>query len=476
MRASNEQFFLLGIKHLEKTKTQVFSRGEHLIIKNNKKESSYFYVDFSGKNEINHGAKAAVYPAWEIISENGKYRLDEKNPIAIKIIQQKVMKSSVINQDYDKHTQERETLFEASISNQNHRVRNLPDPMDYKGNHMIFMKFLPQNKIPLLDSVSRIQNRELFEKLSLTQKAEILMSIAMNIHQMHNDTLYSHAFAHLDIKPDNLRINIELDDQNKIINLQTEFCDFGTAHYLKTDSIELQDKRAGKESECSPAYLAQEQGMGKFGPKTDIFSIAPVFYAILGGTNPLSERGGQYKWALNGYNMSGILDPLPSGLSVEDKQGIIDFLKKMGDMNYDARPNSDELLKFTTKLWNICIQKQEVTKTSTLATHSMFRPQPVQSSLIEQIDKEIEKIMHHGKSSNDQWDDKTSRYPQKYAVLTALKDFLGKVIDKDALDKILESNEKYKKGGIFGKSMTEYLVNCALEEMNKTETQNKVPL
>jgi len=74
------------------------------------------------------------------------------------------------------------------------------------------------------------------------------------------------------------------------------------------------------------------------------------------------------------------------------------------------------------------------------------------------IEEQIAKIKENGEYDNEKWKDPTSCYPQKFAVLTALKNYLNYQIQLDELNYIISLNPKYKEGGGFFKSETEALV------------------
>jgi serine/threonine protein kinase len=514
-----------GIRDLQKNNKQVHvhkhNDGEFLIVRN-KKNASYYFIDLADKNQISRGAHASVYYGHEIRFKNGQYGIDEKNPIAIKKSYWKINSNKETLQDPELAKMHQDTVHESKIANAHHQISHLPDPLIYDGNYLVFMKFLPQNSVSLLDRESKIENQDLFNTLSFSQKIQILLSIAISTHEMHNNTLRSDAFAHLDIKPENLRIQIELDGKNNIRNLQTEFCDFGTAQYLKTEDA-AQQIRPGKLA-ITPGYVALEYATERlFGPKTDIFSLAPIFYAILGAHNPLSSRAGNLG-VTRDFNKDGLLDPLPPELEAEDRQLIFEFVERMGDMkDYENRPDSFELLEFTTQLWKFCLIKEKAVdgkisfsgydeqgnpfeslveskdftfkkyweeqqqrlasrKENTVIENtkieepvneikvsevSMFRKK-ADHPLIKEIDKEIKKITENGKFQGNAWADETSRYPQKYNVLNALKSFLSGRMKIDDLENCLGMNQKYKKGGgILGKSETVRLVELVLEENEK---------
>jgi len=83
-------------------------------------------------------------------------------------------------------------------------------------------------------------------------------------------------------------------------------------------------------------------------------------------------------------------------------------------------------------------------------------------SLLQDINFQKKDIQKNGEYYQNKWKDPQSRYPQKYAVLTAVENYLHQKIDIDALSKIVDENSKYDSGKKIGRSKTGQLLDRAL--------------
>lgn len=86
--------------------------------------------------------------------------------------------------------------------------------------------------------------------------------------------------------------------------------------------------------------------------------------------------------------------------------------------------------------------------------------------LFNQIEIQLNKIEQNGGYRNNNWKDATSRYPQKYAVLKALKEYLENEMSIQQLTEVVKANTKYDKGGII-RSNTGKLLDQALAYKNQ---------
>jgi hypothetical protein len=93
--------------------------------------------------------------------------------------------------------------------------------------------------------------------------------------------------------------------------------------------------------------------------------------------------------------------------------------------------------------------------------------------LNERIDAQIVTIKQEGGFNNDNWKDPASRYPQKYAVLVALKAHLNDNLSLTEFRDVIRNNPKYNRGGFFT-SETKQLLQSVLKYRKESLDPPKV--
>ncbi|MDD7984899.1 serine/threonine-protein kinase [Lentisphaera marina] len=128
---------------------------------------------------------------------------------------------------------------------------------------------------------------ESYNEWPLYQKLDVFNKICDAIAYAHSKNI-----LHLDIKPDNVRLG----PYGEVI-----VCDWGLAHIMYSDDIQLEDYRLEKMNlendqtmhgyfRGTPGYMAPERIDNKKTVQSDIFSLGALLYTLLNGHMPFTGK------------------------------------------------------------------------------------------------------------------------------------------------------------------------------------------
>ena len=171
---------------------------------------------------------------------------------------------------------------------------------------------------------------ESYHEWLLYQKLDIFNKICDAIAYAHSKNI-----LHLDIKPDNVRLG----PYGEVI-----VCDWGLAHIMFSDDIQLEDYRLEKmnlENEQTmhgyfrgtPGYMAPERVDNKKTVQSDIFSLGALLYTLLNGSDPFK---GNTSSEIIKNTVDGNIQPATKNLAI----GIKSVYEKALKPNAEDRYNS----------------------------------------------------------------------------------------------------------------------------------------
>lgn len=224
-------------------------------------------------------------------------------------------------------------------------------PLPLDGKIYLVTEYLPGHD--LFDHKDELN--EPFRNLDFGTTLELLYQISMMLNLLHHETARTgEAISHCDIKGANIRAEVKGDGK-----VNVAIIDFGLSDKVSDDPSELlADKAKG-----SPYYAPHETTLdraGKRGLKSDIWALTPIFISLLGGENPFRSKNNMTTFFPNDlrgfyslkYDIKGILERFKGDLALIDHPVthlILQFINRM-QADYQERPDSDQLLRFTTSL------------------------------------------------------------------------------------------------------------------------------
>lgn len=285
-----------------------------------------------------------------------------------------------------------------------------------------------------------------FRNLSFGTTLEVIHQISIAMNLLHNNTPYTgSARAHNDVKGENIKVNI----QNGRVDVYP--LDFGfTGEVAGPD--DFIKGRVGTLLYIAPEVVTED----RMSIKADIWSLGAIFRLLLGVTNVFDEkylhadlanmypRDRQFHWTnfINeGYGSENLLKPFESEIAATGMpfyEIISQFLTRM-ELEYNIRPDSDEVLTFTTKLNSTYKLAQTYLKTrQDLIDKGVFDEQPLRELEVD-IQTHLCALML---ATHGVFNDKTTPLiEQRTFQLMIQARFNDGNLDKDTIDFILSNFE-----------------------------------
>ena len=316
---------------------------------------------------IGEGSFGQVYKAYRVIEHTGD--IDFKVPYVVKKI---ACTSQCTKADI---------MTEVAILAQQYKtdvVQHIKTPTS--DDYFVITEYVPGKSL-FCDSTNRIH--EGVATLSLVERLELIVQLIIQVNGFHHHRAMRNAFAHFDIRGDNLLLDISDTSLGKKA-VRLSLIDFGTAVFFNSDNPAVlhEGKRGGMFSCFPPEYLPFQGEASKYhiGLKQDSYSLTPFVAILLGSKKPFrlkDDISGDDFWTLRQkpnkteaekrlfseklkdhiqatYDIHDVLDNAvyPYPYPQEIKQLMIDFLNCMQSSDYNTRPDSDELLVFFMTMLN----------------------------------------------------------------------------------------------------------------------------
>lgn len=306
----------------------------------------YYYLDM--REEIGNGQYGTVYMGYPIDDEGQVIR---DKPVAIKVL------SEFNENEYD--------IFS--------RYYHAEKPVILDENVYLIMEYFPGHDLFNADHELNTP----FQNLNLGTTFELIYQLCLAINLLHHETPRSgRAVLHCDIKGTNIRVN----EKNGKVDVY--LIDFGFSDEIE-DNPHLILDNLGR---GTPLYAPLETGTeSRRGIKSDIFGLTPIILILLGAKDPFSLRVNalndaemyQTKFDFNGLFRCQRFKKDLKLLPFQIHSLITSFLERMQD-DYDARPDSDELLRFFTSLnliFKLTTHKKRLAAGLTLASDGLVQSQ-----------------------------------------------------------------------------------------------------
>ncbi|OGO90714.1 MAG: hypothetical protein A3F10_00785 [Coxiella sp. RIFCSPHIGHO2_12_FULL_42_15] len=295
------------------------------------------------KKKIGSGQTSDVYQAYLLLQ--GK-KPDIKNPLAAKIFKKA------------EFFKEQEWTIQAKY------YQHIDTCVDDRDVYYGFSKLLPKETLSeYLKRRAKTRQTD-HKKFDILESLKIARAITARVKLMHHGSAEnSEATLHLDLKPGNIMIDFDHKKEPRI-----HIIDFGNAQTLASDdpANKIQVIPSG-----SPGYVAPEVAKGEpVGLKSDIYSLTPILMMVLGATNPIYDKQKTRKQLIatgavpadDHLAQEREISSIPFNAThlmlshkcikepCDTEQLTLTFFNRMQHINYDLRPDSDELFAFIDTL------------------------------------------------------------------------------------------------------------------------------
>tara|TARA_R110000868_G_scaffold184667_2_gene426318 strand:- start:9307 stop:10896 length:1590 start_codon:yes stop_codon:yes gene_type:complete len=216
-----------------------------------------------------------------------------------------------------------------------------------------------------------------YKKWSFQNRIDFAWQWALQLQQLHSNTIRGDAILHLDIKGPNMMLHYSKNSKGKTgsqVNVQPFDFDLsqnamieGTRD-INNRKITCPDQLRKVFLVGSPYHISPEMIKKEIaGARTDIYSAAPLIWVIFGADNPIGERSNpignkictQYQNKIVNradipFDSNQLLNQevLPDWLNKDYNQNIKiaieKFIIRLGAQEYYDRPTTDEMLNFFT--------------------------------------------------------------------------------------------------------------------------------
>lgn len=246
----------------------------------------------------------------------------------------------------------------------------------------IVMEYIPGYELNIIHPHHHTTDQDKFIQNFITNasfgtRIDLIREMAWSLNIFHhNTTLMGDTVIHRDLKGTNFKVLPH--ESSDGIFFDVSVIDTGSS----LSDPDFHDSSVSKHDhyvEGTPLYMSQEAYQGNTGVKSDIYSMTPLFAAILGASNPLKDKENQYA-KLNkpsggkkpdlkeflpvasvAFNFEGMFekDLVPPDLHWTIKP-ITQFLNRMQHQDPTARPSTDENIRFFTILSEACSKTREL--------------------------------------------------------------------------------------------------------------------
>jgi serine/threonine protein kinase len=233
--------------------------------------------------------------------------------VAIKVMSRELAGSATARRRFI-----REARAAAAINHPN--VVTIHAVEEHEGTPFLVMEFIQGESLR-----DRLRHRP---KLEIGDVVSIAFQVASGLAAAH-----AHGVIHRDIKPGNVMLEDEL--------ARVKITDFGLAR-VAVDNVDLTSNHIGI---GTPAYMSPEQVKGEeIDPRTDLFALGCVMYAMLRGHSPFHGRTA-LEIARNVADRQPSPQPADSGIPPFLSEIIDRLLQKSPDKRYQSAGEVAELLR-----------------------------------------------------------------------------------------------------------------------------------